>query len=145
VTKRAPTNLSASVHQLLLNKARQTNRPFNELLQYYVMERFLYRLSKSSHAAKFILKNALMFTAWKLEAYRPTMDIDLLGKTANRIDGLSKIAKEICAQQVERDGLVFNPETVNATRIAEDANYEGIRIRFQTSLGRARVTQQLDI
>ena len=49
------------------------------------------------------------------------------------------------AQQVEPDGLVFSPETVKATRIAEDANYEGVRIRFKTSLGRARVTQQLDI
>jgi Nucleotidyl transferase AbiEii toxin, Type IV TA system len=128
-----------------LNKARQTNRPFNELLQYYVMERFLYRLSKSPHATKFILKGALMFTAWKLEAYRPTMDIDLLGKTANRIDSLTKIAKEICAQQVDPDGLTFDPETIKATRIAEDANYQGVRIRFQTSLGRARVPQQLDI
>ena len=145
MTKRAPTNLSASVHQLLLNKARQTNRPFNELLQYYVMERFLYRLSRSPHAAMFILKGALMFTAWKLEAYRPTMDIDLLGKTANDVDALAAITKEICAQQVEPDGLVFSPETVKATRIAEDANYEGVRIRFKTSLGRARVTQQLDI
>ena len=80
MSKRAPTNLPASVHQLLLNKARQTNRPFNELLQYYVMERFLYRLSKSPHARKFILKGALMFTAWELEPYRPTMDIDLLGR-----------------------------------------------------------------
>lgn len=145
MTKRAPTNLSACVHQLLLNKARHTNRPFNELLQYYVMERFLYRLSKSPHAVKFILKGALMFTAWKLESYRPTMDIDLLGKTANRIDALAAITKDICEQQVEPDGLVLSPETIKATRIAEDANYEGIRIRFQTSLGRARVTQQLDI
>ncbi len=56
MTKRAPINLPASVHQLLLNKARQTHRPFNELLQYYAMERFLYRLSKSPHVARFILK-----------------------------------------------------------------------------------------
>jgi Nucleotidyl transferase AbiEii toxin, Type IV TA system len=145
VTKRAPTNLPASVHQLLLNKARQTNRLFNELLQYYVMERFLYRLSKSPHVTKFVLKGALMFTAWKLEAYRPTMDIDLLGKTPNRIDGLVKIVKQVCTQKVVPDGLVFNPATIKATRIAEDANYEGVRIRFQTFLGRARVTQQLDI
>jgi hypothetical protein len=32
------------------------------------MERYLYRLSKSLHAARFILKGALMFTAWKLES-----------------------------------------------------------------------------
>ena len=71
MTKRAPTNLPASVHQLLLNKARQTHRPFNELLQYYAIERFLYRLSKSPHAARFILKGALMFTVWKLDVLPP--------------------------------------------------------------------------
>ena len=145
MTKRAPANLPASVHQLLLNKARQTNRPFNELLQYYVMERFLYRLSKSAHAGKFILKGALMFTAWKLESYRPTMDIDLLGRTPNQVEALLAIAKGICGQSVEPDGLTFNAATVKGARIAEAANYEGVRIRFHANLGRARVTQQLDI
>ncbi len=38
------------------------------------MERILYRLSKSPHAGKFILKGTLMFTAWKLESYRPTFE-----------------------------------------------------------------------
>jgi len=145
VIKRVSTNLPASVHQRLLNRAQQTNRPFNELLQYYVMERFLYRLSKSSHAGKFILKGALMFTAWKLAAYRPTMDIDLLGRTDNSLEALVAIAKEVCLQQVEPDGLVFYPGTVQATRIAEDANYQGVRIRLQATLGTAKVTQQLDI
>ena len=145
MTKRALTNLPASVHQLLLNKARQTHRPFNELLQYYAMERFLYRLSKSPHAARFILKGALMFTAWKLESYRPTKDIDLLGRMANQVENVVAIAREICAQPVAPDGLVFNPATVKGARIAKDANYEGVRIRFRANLGTARVILQLDI
>jgi len=145
VTKRATANLPASVHQLLLNKARQTHRPFNELLQYYAMERFLYRLSKSPHAARFILKGALMFAAWKLESYRPTKDIDLLGRTANQVESIVAIAREICAQAVVPDGLVFNPATVKGARINENASYEGVRIRFQSNLGAARVTLQLDI
>jgi hypothetical protein len=37
-------NVGAAVRQRLLNKARETGRPFNELLQYFAMERFLYRL-----------------------------------------------------------------------------------------------------
>lgn len=57
------TNLPASVHQRLLNRARETNRPFNELLQYYVMERFLSRLGHTSYAVRFILKGALMLRA----------------------------------------------------------------------------------
>ena len=41
----ALSNVAASVRQRLLNKARADQRPFNELLQYYAMERFLYRFS----------------------------------------------------------------------------------------------------
>ncbi len=145
MTKRAPINLPASVHQLLLNRARQTHRPFNELLQYFAMERFLYRLSKSPHAARFILKGALMFTVWKLESYRPTKDIDLLGRTANQLESVVAITRQICTQPVAPDGLVFNPATVKGVRIAEDANYEGVRIRFRANLGTARVTLHLDI
>ncbi len=57
-------NPPASVRQRLTNKAKETNRPFQELLQYFAMERFLYRLAQSPHAEKFIRKGALMFTAW---------------------------------------------------------------------------------
>ena len=57
-------NIAASVHQRLLNKAKESSRPFNELMQYYAIERFIYRLSKSPHADKFILKGALMFVVW---------------------------------------------------------------------------------
>ena len=40
-------DIGASVRQRLLNQAHEQGRPFQELLQYFVMERFLYRLSKS--------------------------------------------------------------------------------------------------
>jgi hypothetical protein len=39
-----PKDAAASVRQRLLNKARESGRPFNEILQYYAMEGFLYRL-----------------------------------------------------------------------------------------------------
>jgi hypothetical protein len=45
-------NVPASVKQRLLNKAKESSRPFNELLQYYALERFLYRLSVSKYADK---------------------------------------------------------------------------------------------
>ena len=81
-------NIAASVHQRLLNIARKDKRPFNELLQYYAMERFLYRLSQSGHAGRFILKGALMLRVWHSSEVRPTMDIDMLGKTSNEIDNV---------------------------------------------------------
>lgn len=145
MNKRPVTNLPASIHQLLLNKARQTHRPFNEVLQYYVMERFLYRLSKSPYADRFILKGALMFRIWDLESYRPTMDIDLAGRTANEVEDLVAIFKEVSSQQVEPDGLIFSPESVTGVRIAEEANYAGVRIRLHVNLGTVRVSVQLDV
>ena len=143
--KTPPVNVSASVRARLLKIAKERREDFTLTLMNYAAERFLYRLSKSSHADRFILKGALMFTAWKLASYRPTMDIDLLGKTANQVGGVVGIVKEVCTQSVEPDGLIFDPATVVGARIAEDANYKGIRIRFRANLGTARLTLQLDI
>ena len=146
VTKPAAKNIGASVRQRLLNKARESGRPFSELVQYFAMERFLYRLSKSEHAEKFILKGALMLAAWKAPLLRPTMDIDVLGRTANDMEAILAIVKEICAVVVEReDGLVFNAATVQGERIAEAAEYEGVRVRFRATLDAARVPMQLDV
>src|SRR5208283_4636900 len=61
------------------------------------------------------------------------------------VESVVAITKEVCAQTVAPDGMVFNPATVKGARIIEDANYPGVRIRFQANLGAARVTLQLDI
>jgi predicted nucleotidyltransferase component of viral defense system len=138
-------NIAASVHQRLLNKAKESSRPFNELLQYFAIERFIYRLSKSPHADKFILKGALMFAAWHGPASRPTMDIDLLGKIDNSLEVITAAIKDACRLEVEPDGISFNAETVEAVRITEDAEYEGVRVRVHGSLGNARFSIQIDI
>ena len=146
MTKPGTKNVGASVRQRLLNKARETGRPFSELLQYFAMERFLYRLSKSEYADKFVLKGALMLTAWNAPLLRPTMDIDLLGRIGNDIGAMTAIVREICAGHVEPDdGLVFDAATVQGERIAEAAEYEGVRVRFRATLDAARIQMQLDV
>ncbi|MDA8088828.1 MAG: nucleotidyl transferase AbiEii/AbiGii toxin family protein [Nitrospiraceae bacterium] len=142
---KTPGNIAASVRQRLLNKARSDQRPFSELLQYYAMERFLYRLSKSPHANRFILKGALMLRAWRSPEFRSTMDIDLLGKTDNDEAGIVVQIRDILAVVVPSDGLVFDQASIRAQRITEDADYEGIRIRFRGVLDSARVNMQIDI
>ncbi len=139
------TNMAASVRERLANAARKANRPFQEILQYYAMERFLYRLGKSVHARKFVLKGALMFMVWQRETSRPTLDIDLLGKLDNTPDTLIKVVKNILETKVEDDGLVFEPHTVKANRISEDADYTGVRVQFLGHLASARINMQIDI
>ena len=83
MTKTRVKNGAASVRQRLLHKSRSDARPFQELVQYYAMERFLYRLTKSQHANQFILKGALLLQIWQKPEIRSTMDIDLLGRASN--------------------------------------------------------------
>ena len=72
-------NVAASVRQRLLNAARESGRPFDELLQYFAMERFLFRLSASPHGERFVLKGGLLLATWYAAPTRATRDIDLLG------------------------------------------------------------------
>jgi hypothetical protein len=109
------------------------------------MERFLFRLSRSAHADCFILKGALMLRAWRSPEFRPTMDIDMLGRTSNDETKILSQIKDILNVSVEPDGLTFLPDSIQSERITEDADYEGIRIRFRGFLDSARVTLQVDI
>lgn len=139
-------NVPASIRDRLLHKSRATKRPFLELLQYYSIERFLYRLSISSHSNKFFLKGALMFKAWQVLDHRPTMDIDLLGKTMNTVGNLETICHEICQQTTPLDdGIRFFPDAVRGKVIQTEAEYEGIRIEFEGDLNKAVVNMQIDI
>ena len=138
-------NLPASIHQKLLNNARKTNRPFFEVLQYFAIERFLYRLSKSPYADKFVLKGALMFSVWKPGLPRPTKDIDFLGRTNNDLNAIVRIMKGICSIKAGSDGLVFTPGSVAGERITEHSDYQGVRVYFWAGLGKARVSMQVDV
>ncbi|WP_019606518.1 nucleotidyl transferase AbiEii/AbiGii toxin family protein [Teredinibacter turnerae] len=138
-------NIAASVRQRLLNKAKAEKRPFNELLQYYAMERFLYRLSLSAHAERFILKGALMLRVWQAPEARPTMDIDMLGKTDNSTEAISEQVKDILATEVANDGMVFDADSLSTETIKEDADYHGVRVRLKATLENAHITLQLDI
>jgi hypothetical protein len=73
------------------------------------------------------------------------MDIDVLGKTSNQEDSIIAQIRDIISVSVVPDGLIFDPASIQAERITEDADYEGIRTRFRGSLDSARVNMQIDI
>jgi hypothetical protein len=75
----------------LAESDRQLNRPFAEVLQYFAMERFLYRLSKTRYADKFILKGGLLFYVWDLPLRRATRDIDFRGYVSGNRATLLKL------------------------------------------------------
>ena len=139
------TNVGASVRQRLLNYGKASGKPFAEVLQYYAMERFLYRLSVSPHVHAFTLKGALLLTAWQAPLSRPTMDIDLLGRTDNAVDVILGVMREVSQSKVIDDGIVFEPASFVGETIREDADYSGVRIRFIGHVDSARLHMQIDI
>jgi len=54
-------NIPVSIRQKLLNISKARNENFMYILLQFGIERFLYRLSISDYASKFILKGALLF------------------------------------------------------------------------------------
>jgi len=145
VTDKPVTNIAHSVRQRLLNEAKRTGRLYNEIEQYYAIERFLYRLSQSEHGDKFVLKGALLFTTWHVQRFRATRDIDLLGRLSNSQEGITQVFRDVCGQNVPDDGLIFDPSNVTTAGIAEDAEYEGVRVNVDGRPGTGRVRIQVDI
>jgi predicted nucleotidyltransferase component of viral defense system len=137
-------NLSASVRQRLLNLATERKEDFGLVLTRYGLERFLYRLSTSPHRDAFVLKGALLLQLWTAETYRPTRDLDLLGRGPSDIN-FRKVFTEVCSQDVEDDGLTFLPDTIRVERIRDEETYEGVRVRVEARLGRVRIPLQIDI
>lgn len=143
--ERDKKNIAESIHLRLLNEAKKSGRLFNELLQYYTIERFIFRLAQSPFEKNYLLKGALMFFAWNTKLPRPTKDVDLLGNIDNSLDAITESMKKICQQKVVQDGIFFNPDTISATRITEDVEYKGIRVRIPGNLGSIRLSVQIDI
>ncbi|MBN1909121.1 MAG: nucleotidyl transferase AbiEii/AbiGii toxin family protein [Pirellulales bacterium] len=145
MTKRGIKDVAASVRARLLANAKKTGRPFQEVLQYFAMERFLFRLSVSPHAERLVLKGGLMLTAWRAPSTRPTKDIDLLARMPNDVESVVDVVRDICTQKAEPDGLLFDINSIEGRVIKEDADYEGVRVSFLGYLQNARVNMQIDM
>lgn len=145
MSKEHPANKAASVRDKLYNLSRKSGRNFQEIVQYYAMERFLYRLGQSEFRDSFILKGALMLRVWNVPQARATMDIDLLGKLDNSASFIEECIQKILDVPVPDDGLSFDPESVTSMEITQESDYRGRRILFFGYLERMRIRMKIDI
>ena len=143
--KKEIKNLGASIRARLTSIAKETKRDFDAILLQYFQERFLYRLSVSPYRSAFILKGALLFLVYEMPFLRPTKDVDFLVRSRSKdmrtIKGMIQDIARVDAQ----DGVRFFPESISLERVMEDADYEGIRVKIQGSLDKARKMLQIDI
>lgn len=145
MSNRNPEHLEASVHQRLLNLSRERKVDFNLILTRYAVERLLYRLSRSKHEKKFVLKGAMLMAIWTGESHRPTRDLDLLGIGESSEEVLRRMFEEICQVEVDIDGLEFDPDSIAIEEIRGDQEYSGRRVKLTALLGSTSIRVQIDV
>jgi predicted nucleotidyltransferase component of viral defense system len=134
-----------SVRQRLLNHARNNGEAFDFVLSQYGIERFLYRLSRSEEAGRFILKGAALFQVWNRKMHRPTRDLDLLGYGPDDLESVRKSVLTIMRVGVPEDALWFDASSLVVGTIRNDMTYGGVRANFLAKLGNVRIPVQVDV
>jgi predicted nucleotidyltransferase component of viral defense system len=137
--------LARSVQVRLARYAKAIGVDPNLVLTRYAVERFLYRLSRSPHVEKFVLKGALLLLVWLDETIRPTRDADLLGFGDLSDEVLLRIFRDVCAVEVAADAMRFVPESLRIEPIRAEDDYGGRRVTLRAELGAATVRVQVDI
>lgn len=147
MSREMPVNVSDSITAKLHNLARKFKWNYNYLLLRYANERFLYRLSVSPYADKFILKGSSLFIAWQNgNAYRHTIDADFMYYGNPDTDYLKSMFVEICKMNnADPDGMYYDAESVSVEPIRIENEYGGVSIAVNAFLGNARLRLQFDI
>lgn len=140
-----PTDIGASVRDRLLRLARDRGEDFQLVLLRYANERLLYRLAKSKHGSRFVLKGAALFTLWTGTPHRATRDLDLLGFGEATESNILAVFREVLATLVEDDGVRFDASTLEVGQIREGQEYGGIRAEILARIASAQVRLQVDI
>jgi len=137
-------NIGASIRARLQNLAKERHQQFDLLLTRYALERLLYRLSRTKHRDRFVLKGAMLMTTWFDDPHRPTRDLDLLGYGEPDPEAMLGVFREICAVEAD-DGIAFDVAGLEIDRIREELDYGGLRIKTTATVSGARVRVVIDI
>ena len=124
--------------------ARRQGRPTQELLLTYVLERFLFRLSRSAYRDRLILKGGMLLAV--LGSRRPTGDVDLLGRAIeNDVATIADVVRTVLSGEVD-DGVTYQVDEMTAQVIRDAALYSGVRLSVPFPYrSHAKVVLRLDV
>ncbi len=121
--------MSAQAMQLkakIRNLSKEKKIPAQVLLQNYMFERFLIRLSQSNYQNNFIIKGGMLVASIVGLAHRATMDLDTTLKNMPLKPDVLKSAIEQIASIPLEDGISFSVGQLSPIR--EDDLYGGYRL-----------------
>lgn len=128
----------------IIKKMSKDNRISAQLiLQNYMLERLLERISMSSYQANFILKGGFLIASIVGLDTRATMDMDatLRGFPVN-VETITKMFEEIC-QIPMNDDITFTLKRIEEIR--ESADYKGLRIALEANYPPMKVPLKIDL
>lgn len=132
-----------SLKAQIRNVATSKNIPAQVVMQNYMFERLLIRLSASIHKDKFILKGGILVAALVGLDNRATMDMDTTIKNlALTPEAIRTTLKEICSIEIN-DGIIFEIGTI--TPIREDDMYGGFRVMVNAKFETLLIPLSIDI
>ncbi len=123
--------------------AKQNNLVANTVLQNYMMERFLERVSVSRYKDNFILKGGFLIAAMVGIDMRSTMDMDttIKGIPADR-ETIERIVNEILSIDIG-DNVTFTIKNIKS--IHDVSDYDDFRIGIEAKFFTMRVNMKIDI
>ena len=128
---------------LIKNLAKEKCISAQLVLQNYMLERFLERISLSSYRDNFIIKGGFLIASMVGLDTRATMDMDATIKGYSvKEDSIRKMIEEILGIPIE-DGITFRLQSIHEIR--EDDEYSGYRASLIAEYGRMAVPLKLDI
>lgn len=136
---KTPEQLKGAVR----NIAKEKNLSAQAVLQTFMFERIIERLSVSQYQNIFILKGGLLISALLGIDERTTMDMDatVKGLPMNEI-AVQEAILDILGQPVD-DGICF--EMISLDNIREDDEYENFRASIVAYYGRMSIPMKIDI
>lgn len=136
-------NNAMSLKAKIRNIAKDKNIPAQVILQNYMFERLLIRLSKSEYKNKFVLKGGMLVAAIVGLDNRATMDLDATLKNIPLTpEAIEKALQNMIAIDCE-DNVVFSYTSI--TPIRDDDIYGGYRVMINAKYDTIVTPLSLDI
>ena len=134
---------SMSLKAKINNIAKEEKVAPQAIMQTYMLERLLERISVSKYKNNFILKGGMLISSIIGIDNRSTMDMDTTIK-GFKLDkeNLTDILQEIIKIDIE-DNIKF--EIIDIENIREDDDYGGLRIHLQASFDEMPVDLKVDV
>lgn len=132
-----------SLKARIRNIAKEKNIPAQVILQNYMFERLLVRLSKTEYKDKFVLKGGMLVAAIVGLDNRATMDLDTTLKNLPlTAEAIEKALNKICAVKCD-DDVTF--EIVSLSPIRDDDIYGGYRVALNAKYDTVITPLSIDV